>query len=157
MGSRNHAFVQTNLIVALSLLDRFTVFTELSIEIDGKEYPFGRGELFFNLMTLTQSVGTMERSRVGCSSFVTASYGLCVVISPDEMNKYIKTVIVAPLTTKRCAYLTRISITFDGKEGEIVLDHIRTVDKSRLVEYLGKIDEAIVREITKILLKMFAE
>ncbi|BAP57652.1 PEMK-like protein [Thioploca ingrica] len=81
----------------------------------------------------------------------------CVVISPDEMNKHIKTVIIAPMTTKRCAYITRIPITFDSKEGEIVLDQIRTVDKSRLVEYLGKVDESIAKEMTKILLEMFAE
>jgi mRNA interferase MazF len=81
----------------------------------------------------------------------------CVIISPDEMNKYLKTVIVAPLTTKCRAYLTRIPIIFDSKEGEIVLDQIRTVDKSRLVECLGKIDESIIKEITKTLLEMFAE
>ncbi len=81
----------------------------------------------------------------------------CVIISPDEMNKYIKTVIIAPLTSKRRAYLTRIPIIFDDKAGEIVLDQIRTVDKSRLVECLGKIDESIAKEITKTLLEMFAE
>jgi mRNA interferase MazF len=81
----------------------------------------------------------------------------CVIISPDEMNKYLKTVIVAPLTTKCRAYLTRIPIILDGKEGEIVLDQIRTVDKSRLVECLGKIDGSIAKEVTKTLLEMFAE
>ena len=56
----------------------------------------------------------------------------CVVISPDEMNCHIATVIVAPMTTKGRSYPTRVACTFQGKEGQVVLDQIRTVDKSRL-------------------------
>ncbi len=63
----------------------------------------------------------------------------CVVISPDEMNKYIATVIVAPMTTKGQSYPTRIACQFQGKDGQIVLDQIRTVDKTRLVKKLGQI------------------
>jgi mRNA interferase MazF len=63
----------------------------------------------------------------------------CVVVSPDEMNRHIATVIVAPLTTqgKRCP--TRIVCNFDGKTGLVVLDQLRTVDKVRLVKQLGRL------------------
>ena len=63
----------------------------------------------------------------------------CLVISPDEMNNNIRTVIIAPMTTKSHAYPTRIPVRFDKKSGWIVLDQIRTVDKARLVKKLGKI------------------
>ncbi len=62
----------------------------------------------------------------------------CVVISPDEMNRHIGTVIVAPLTTKGRAYPTRIPLRFQRKSGQIVLDQVRTVDKTRLVRRLEK-------------------
>jgi mRNA interferase MazF len=63
----------------------------------------------------------------------------CVVISPDEMNRHIGTVIVAPMTTRSRAYPTRIECQFQGKEGQIVLDQIRTVDKTRLIKKLGQV------------------
>lgn len=61
----------------------------------------------------------------------------CLIISPDEMNRHIATVIVAPMTTKRRSYPTRIPVRFQRKTGEIVLDQIRTVDKNRLIKRLG--------------------
>src|SRR5438552_1935486 len=64
----------------------------------------------------------------------------CLVVSPDEMNHSIRTVIVAPLTTKGQPYPTRVPCRFKGKNGQIVLDQIRTVDRSRLFKKLGKID-----------------
>ena len=64
----------------------------------------------------------------------------CVVVSPDDMNHHIGTVIVAPMTTKGSDYPTRIPLTFQRKKGQIVLDQIRTVDKTRLVKRLGKLD-----------------
>lgn len=63
----------------------------------------------------------------------------CLVISPDEMNHNIDTIIVAPMTTKSHSYPTRIPVKFDGKQGWIVLDQLRTVDGIRLVKQLGKI------------------
>src|SRR3972149_1779135 len=57
----------------------------------------------------------------------------CLVISPDEMNRYISTAIVAPMTTKGRNYPTRVPCTFQGKEGQVVMDQIRTVDKNRLI------------------------
>ena len=64
----------------------------------------------------------------------------CLVISPDEMNRYISTVIIAPMTTKGRNYPTRVPCTFQGKEGQVVIDQIRTVDKTRLIKRLWKID-----------------
>src|SRR6266540_2440303 len=63
-----------------------------------------------------------------------------IVISPDEMNRYIATVIIAPMTTKGTAYPTRVACKFQGKQGQVVLDQIRTVDKTRLAKKLGRID-----------------
>ena len=64
----------------------------------------------------------------------------CLIISPDEMNNFIATVIIAPMTTKGRDYPTRVPCTFKRKSGQIVLDQIRTVDKIRLIKKLGTID-----------------
>ncbi|MFG6099575.1 type II toxin-antitoxin system PemK/MazF family toxin [Leptothoe sp. ISB3NOV94-8A] len=81
----------------------------------------------------------------------------CVVISPDEMNRYIATVIIAPMTTRGKQYPTRAVCQFQGKSGQIVLDQIRTVDKNRLVEKLGRISEDEQKMLLAILAEMFAE
>ena len=80
----------------------------------------------------------------------------CVVISPDEMNRFIATVIVAPMTTKGRPYPSRISIRFKGKSGHIVLDQIRTVDKKRLVKKLGRIDKDAQAAVFALLNEMFS-
>lgn len=80
----------------------------------------------------------------------------CLVISPDEMNRFIKTVIVAPMTTKGISYPTRVVCKFQGKLGQIVLDQIRTVDKTRLVRRLGKIARQPQTEVLSVLGEMFA-
>lgn len=80
----------------------------------------------------------------------------CLIISPDEMNRHIKTVIVAPMTTKGQAYPTRILLHFRNKKGQIVLDQIRTVDKARLVKRLGKIDDITAHKVLSALGEMFA-
>lgn len=64
----------------------------------------------------------------------------CVIISPNEMNRSIRTVIIAPMTSKGRNYPTRVACEFQGKEGQVVLDQIRTVDKRRLVKKLGTLD-----------------
>jgi len=81
----------------------------------------------------------------------------CVVISPDEMNFNISTIIIAPMTTQSHLYPTRISLTFQGKKGWIVLDQIRTVDKQRLVKKLGKLTPKKIIEVKKILNEMLVE
>ncbi|MUG95500.1 type II toxin-antitoxin system PemK/MazF family toxin [Scytonema sp. UIC 10036] len=80
----------------------------------------------------------------------------CVVISPDEMNRHIATVIVAPMTTKGQAYPTRVACQFQGKEGQIVLDQIRTVDKTRLVKQIGQISADEQKAVLDTLAEMFA-
>ena len=80
----------------------------------------------------------------------------CVIISPDEMNEYISTVIVAPLTSKVRNYPTRITCTVEGKKGQIVLDQIRTVDKARLHKKLEKIQKRTQDKVIETLLEMFA-
>jgi len=81
----------------------------------------------------------------------------CLVISPDEMNKYISTVIVAPMTTKGRNYPTRVACFFQGKEGHIVLDQIRNVDKSRLIKRMGKIDIETQSMVFSVLAELFSE
>ena len=80
----------------------------------------------------------------------------CVIISPDEMNRHIGTVIVAPMTTKGRPYPTRVTLTFQKRSGQIVLDQLRTVDRSRLVKRVGRIDEATARKVLGLLGEMFA-
>ena len=79
-----------------------------------------------------------------------------VVISPDEMNRHIGTVIVAPLTTKGRLYPTRISVRFQRKSGQVILDQMRTIDKTRLVRRLGRISDKAAREALAVLGEMFA-
>jgi len=81
----------------------------------------------------------------------------CLIISPDEMNHHIATVIVAPMTTKGRSYPTRVACSFQGKVCQVVLDQIRTVDKSRLARKLGKIDDKTQREVLSVLNEMFSE
>ena len=80
----------------------------------------------------------------------------CLIISPDEMNKYIRTVIVAPLTTVGKVYPTRVSCKFKKKKGQIVLDQIRTIDKTRLIKKLGSIDPETQVEVISVLQRLFA-
>lgn len=79
----------------------------------------------------------------------------CVVISPDETNRLLRTVIVAPLTSTIKQYPTRLEIIFQNKNSSIALDQIRTVDKSRLLKRLGKITTDEFRSVAKILVEMF--
>ena len=77
------------------------------------------------------------------------------IISPNEMNDHISTVTIAPMTTKGRDYPTRISCKFQGKQGQIILDQIRTVDKFRLVKRLGKIDNSTSEKILNLSQEMF--
>jgi mRNA interferase MazF len=81
----------------------------------------------------------------------------CVIVSPDEMNRHIGTVIVAPMTTKGRQYPTRIACKFEGKNGQIVLDQIRSVDKARLAKKLGHISKQNQDAVLAMLAEMFAE
>lgn len=81
----------------------------------------------------------------------------CLVISPDEMNRWIRTVIIAPMTTKGRDYPTRVNCKFQGKTGKIVLDQIRTVDKSRLVRKLGTLGRTEQQSVLEKLAEVFSE
>ena len=80
----------------------------------------------------------------------------CAVISPDELNDYMGTVIVAPMTTRRRRLPSRVQCRFKGTDGEIALDHIRSVDKSRLRRRLGQLGKAASRRTLEVLQEMFA-
>lgn len=79
-----------------------------------------------------------------------------MVISPNELNRNIRTIIVAPMTIASRAYPSRVDLTFRGKKGQVVLDQIRTLDKQRLVKRLGKLDQTAATEILQRLAEMFA-
>lgn len=81
----------------------------------------------------------------------------CVVISPNEMNHEIGTVIVAPMTTKSHKYPTRVELTFDSKKGWIVLDQIRTIDKMRLVKKIGVIEKKEIQKVKQIIQEMLVD
>jgi mRNA interferase MazF len=81
----------------------------------------------------------------------------CLIISPNEMNRNLRTVVVAPMTTRGASYPTRVSCKFRGKQGQIVLDQIRTVDRQRVVRKLGTISEPIQEEVLSVLGEIFAE
>lgn len=81
----------------------------------------------------------------------------CLVVSPDEMNRHIATVIVAPMTTRSRPYPTRVPCRFQGKHGQIVLDQLRTVDRKRLVKRLGQINTKVQQATLVVLNEMFAQ
>lgn len=80
----------------------------------------------------------------------------CLIISPDEMNRHIRTVIVAPMTTAGKNYPTRITCIFQDKKGQIVLDQIRAIDKARFIKKLGSIDPQTQVEVISTLKRLFA-
>ncbi|MGH7128854.1 MAG: type II toxin-antitoxin system PemK/MazF family toxin, partial [Planctomycetaceae bacterium] len=79
-----------------------------------------------------------------------------LVVSPNEMNQHIRTVIVAPMTTKGRSYPTRVSCRFKGKKGQVVLDQIRTVDRARLIKKLGRTSAKTSATVLDVLREMFA-
>lgn len=81
----------------------------------------------------------------------------CVVISPDEMNKNISTIMIAPITSKSHKYPTRVSAKIQNREGWIVLDQIRTVDKKRIIKRLGRLDAKTIREIKSVIKEMLVD
>jgi mRNA interferase MazF len=81
----------------------------------------------------------------------------CVVVSPDEMNAHLRTAIVAPMTTGSRPAPFRVPVKFKGKEGLILPDQMRTLDKTRLVKRLGRVDAATLRALLGVLGEMFAD
>ena len=80
----------------------------------------------------------------------------CLVISPDEMNHHLQTVIVAPMTTVMRAYPTRVPVRFQGKRGQVALDQLRAIDRQRLVRKLGTISASTAEAASTTLLEMFS-
>ena len=81
----------------------------------------------------------------------------CLIISPNEMNRYISTIMIAPLTTESHLYPTRIPIRLKNKDGWIVLDQIRTVDKKRLIKHIGQLDKNKIRQVKLAIKEMLVD
>jgi mRNA interferase MazF len=81
----------------------------------------------------------------------------CVIISPNEMNKYLQTIVVAPMTTTSRKYPTRIEVKHDRKIGWIVIDQIRTIDKQRIVRILGRLSKPEVKEVKSVMKETFID
>ena len=81
----------------------------------------------------------------------------CIIVSPDEMNKYLNTIVLAPMTTNLKRYPTRVSVEHDGKKGMIVIDQIRTVDKVRILKVLGKLAKSEIKECKQVIKETFVD
>ncbi len=81
----------------------------------------------------------------------------CLVISPDEMNKYLRTIIVAPMTTSNKPYPTRVRIIFNNKKGAAAIDQIRTIDRSRILKILGQITNQEIENCKNIIRETFVD
>lgn len=81
----------------------------------------------------------------------------CVIISPDEMNKYLRTIIVAPMITTSKKYPTRIEVKHDRKIGWIVVDQIRTIDKQRIIKIIGRLSQPEIKELRSVIKETFVD
>jgi mRNA interferase MazF len=81
----------------------------------------------------------------------------CVVISPNEMNKYLRTVVIAPMTTSSKNYPTRVEIKHDNKIGWVVLDQVRTIDKQRILKELGRLSKPEIKELKSVLKETYID
>ncbi|NEW84993.1 MAG: type II toxin-antitoxin system PemK/MazF family toxin [Mariniphaga sp.] len=81
----------------------------------------------------------------------------CVVISPNEMNQYLQTVVIAPMTTTSKNYPTRVVIKHDNKIEWVVLDQIRTIDKQRIIKDMGKLSKPEIKEVKAILKETYVD
>ena len=81
----------------------------------------------------------------------------CVVISPNEMNRYLQTIVIAPMTTTSKNYPTRVEIKHDNKIGWVVLDQIRTIDKQRIIKVFGLMSKSEIKEVKAILRETYID
>jgi mRNA interferase MazF len=79
----------------------------------------------------------------------------CLVVSPNEMNRHLGTIIIAPMTTTERPYPTRVSLTFQGKRGQVAIDQLRAVDRQHLVRKLGRVSAKTVKLVSAVLVEMF--
>lgn len=80
----------------------------------------------------------------------------CLVISPDEMNQHLRTVIIAPMTAVARPYPTRVGVRFQVKRGQVALDQLRAVDRQQLVKMLGRVSAKTARDVSATLVEMFS-
>jgi len=81
----------------------------------------------------------------------------CVILSPDEMNKYLRTAVIAPMTTNSKKYPTRVEVKHDNKIGWIVIDQIRTIDKQRIIKPLGRLSKPEIKEVKSIIKETYVD
>ncbi len=81
----------------------------------------------------------------------------CVIVSPDEMNKYLRTIIVTPMTTTSKSYPTRVEVKHEDKTGWIVIDQIRTIDKQRILKVIGKLSPSEIRVVKSVIKETFVD
>lgn len=81
----------------------------------------------------------------------------CVIISPDELNKYLNTIVVVPMTTNPNKYPTRVSVKSNGKKGMMAIDQIRTIDKSRIIKIFEKLTSAEIRKLKEVIRETFVD
>ena len=81
----------------------------------------------------------------------------CVILSPNEMNKYLNTIVLAPMTTNLKRYPTRVAVEHDGRKGMIVIDQIRTVDKIRILKVLGKLTKSEIKNSKDVIRETFVD
>ena len=81
----------------------------------------------------------------------------CVIVSPNEMNKYLQTIVVAPMTTKSKKYPTRIEVKHDNKIGWIVIDQIRTIDRRRIIKSMGRLSQPEIKEVKSIIQETYVD
>ena len=81
----------------------------------------------------------------------------CVIISPDEMNRYLRTVIIAPMTTKSRSYPTRIRVKHKNESGWVVFDQLRTIDKQRIIKITGILSHAEINKSKKVIREMLVD
>ena len=82
---------------------------------------------------------------------------LCVIVSPDEMNRHLRTVIIAPMTTKSRSYPTRVRVKRNKESGWVVIDQLRTIDKQRIIKILGELPPVEINRIKRIIREMLAD
>lgn len=81
----------------------------------------------------------------------------CVIVSPDEMNRYLKTIVLAPMTTRLKEYPTRVPVIINGEESMIAIDQIRTIDKSRIIKTLGTLAPSEIENCKQIIRETFVD
>ena len=81
----------------------------------------------------------------------------CVIVSPNEMNKYLNTIVISPMTSSLKEYPTRIPVNHNDKKGMIAIDQIRTVDKKRIIKLLGKLNKAEIKMTKEVIKETFVD